>query len=145
MASIASTISKIAIGADHPARMTICDFNGRPVRADDGSTTYIDLLSIDSKAATTYQRERVQRRLDAQPGAGVDTDQVHSDTIGLLVALTVGWGNVSKDQAKVTPDKSFSVDAARALYSDPDNVELLDQVTKFIYGRANFAKASPKS
>ena len=141
MTGFLQNISKTVIEAGAPGRMTVLDFNRQPIRNTDGSTNFIDLYSADSEIAKKQNRRVTDRRIAMKGRGKVSAAEIEADQVELLVSLTAGWGTISKDGQTVTHDPAFSADAARDLYSNPDNAEIRSQVDEFTADRGNFSKA----
>ena len=143
MSKFTDTIAGLRIESEQPARMIIRGIDGQPIRHEDGSVGYVKVHSSDSRIARRHQQAVANRRLQVRGRSKITAQEVETDTIELLVALTAEWGTI-KDGAEA-PDPEFSKDLVRRIYSDPENVELRNQVDEFAADRANFTKASSTS
>lgn len=145
--SVLDSIAKISLESDKPGRMIIKGLDSQPIRAADGSVSYIDLYSADSVIAQKHRREIDRRRLVASRGGRglkITPEELAGDAVDLLVTLTAGAGTIATD-GTVTPDEDFKAEKFRAIYADPANAEFRGQVEDFVGERGNFAKASSTS
>lgn len=139
MPKFTDRVASLEVEVEKPSRMIVLGFDRQPLRGDDGSTNYIDLFSADSQVARKHQRLVTNRRLAMRGRGKLTAAELESEAVELLVALTAGWGTISKDGA-VTADE-FSPSDARDLYSNPKNSELRAQVDEFTAERGNFLTA----
>lgn len=115
-----------------------------PLVAKNGKQVRIRLRGPDSDVYREFTRKQVQKRLartnDPKKLNELDFDEIESDALEMLTAVTVGWENVLDPDGKEIP---FSPDAARALYAAYPVVR--EQVDTFVANRAHFLKASLES
>jgi hypothetical protein len=120
----------------HPVtRQPICDTAGNPA--------YIDHYSADSEIARKHQRSVQRRRLAMRGRMKITPEELESEAVEILAALTVGWHLVDfKGEVIDTP---FTSENARELYSDPTVAWLREQIDESTADRANFSKGSSTS
>lgn len=143
MSKFAERMSALSTEVEKPGRMIIVGMDRQPLRDKDGSVTYIDLYSLDSEIARKHDRVVTNKRLAMRGRGKITAAELESEALEKLVALTAGWGSISKDGA-VTPE-DFSPHEARELYGNPEKAELRTQIDEFLNDRANFSKASSTS
>ena len=101
-----------------------------------GETMKIHLLGRDSQAYKTKMRERQNKRMQAGFKKGknrkVSIEEVDSDTLEVMVAVTTDWEGVIWEGKPL----EFNAENARFLYKNLP--WLVDQVDEFIHERENF-------
>lgn len=114
--------------------------DGTPLfQPDEKTPVTITLLGQDSDALTRIMNQRANRHLTRR-GPGVLTiEQSITDEVSYLAKATVGWDGLGIDE-EVTP---FSEEAAASAYRRFP--WLREQARAFVFDRARFTKASPKS
>lgn len=150
MTNVMNRLAACEMEVVKPGRMIVRGLDGKPLRAADGSMTFIDIYSSDSEAARKHHRAVADDRIAARGRATLMAADMDNDAVDTLVALTAGWG-----ERRPKPDKEgefddelatdFSAAAARKLYADPAYADIARQVNEFAGSRVNFAKASPSS
>lgn len=115
----------------HPVSGAVILSNGKPVT--------IILAGEDSerfrRADIANRNRRLARQQQGRPGR-VSVQELESDNLEILVAVTIGWSGLSIDDDGELP---FSPDNARALYTKLP--WLREQAQAFVLDRANFLKA----
>lgn len=138
-----SKFSGMALEVEKPSRMIVVHpVSRQPLRSADGVEAFIDLYSGDSDPARRHQRAVSRRRLAVRGRAKVTPEEIETEGVELLAAITAGWNLVGLDGASI--DVPFSIENARELYADPAVAWLRDQVDEFASDRGNFSKPSPK-
>lgn len=133
-----SKFSGLAVRGDQPSRMTIHHpGTGLPLRDADGLPAWIDLLSMDSKAAQQIQRAAQNRRLERRIRK-LTAEDLAAEEIDLLAALTSKWRLLTLDGAAI--DVECSAANAAELYALPELAWLREQVSGFVADRGNFLK-----
>ena len=101
----------------------------------DGQPVTITLIGADSETFRRFSQSQMDRRLKAASKRQYTSAAAEEDATDLLVACTVGWGNIELDGK----DLPFSKENAKLLYDRLPWVK--EQVGAFIGERANFLKA----
>ena len=139
-----SKFASLALAVEKPARMVIVHpLTREPMLLPDKSEAFIDLYSGDSLVAQKHNRAVQQRRLDMRRSSKITAQEIETETIELLAALTAGWRLV--DLGGNPLDVPFTEQDARDLYAEPGLAWLREQVNVFAADRANFSKASSTS
>lgn len=133
-----SKFAGLAVRGDQPSRMTIHHpATGLPLRDADGNPAWIDLLSMDSKAAQQIQRAAQNRRLERRVRKLTAEDLAAEET-DLLAALTAKWRLLTLDGAAI--EVECNAPNAAELYSLPELAWLREQVSGFVADRGNFLR-----
>lgn len=132
-----SKFAGLGLAVDKPARMTVLHpVTGQPIRrADTGEAAWIDVLSADSQAARAHEREAQNRRLRSR-ARRLAAEDLETEGLELLVALTKGWSLATLDGAPI--DVPFNAENARELYSAPELAFIRRQVNDFAADAGNY-------
>lgn len=135
-----SKFSALELEVDRPSRMPVLHpVTRQPLKAGD-EPAYIELHSADSAIARRHQKAVQKRRLDMRGRAKLTPDEIESEAVELLAALTTGWALAALDGSAL--DVPFSQENARELYSNPAVAWIREQVDEFAADRGNFSKPS---
>jgi len=125
--------------ADQGATMHVAHpVTGVALSQEDGSPVSLILAGEDSERFRKQDRTARSRRLARQQqgrAMKLSADELDSDALEMLVAVTVGWSGLALDGA----DLPYSPDNARKLYTRLP--WLREQAQAFVLDRANFLKA----
>jgi hypothetical protein len=133
-----SKFAGLAVKADQASRMTIHHpATGLPLRDAAGEAAWIDLLSMDGKAAQQIQRAAQNRRLERRVRK-LTAEDLAAEEIDLLAALTAKWRLLTLDGAPLEVDCTAS--NAAELYALPELAWLREQVSGFVADRGNFLR-----
>lgn len=117
-----------------------------PLKDEEGKEAYLELLSEDSAEGRAFERRLsrdVVRKLRRGGRKAVDDEDPLEFQVDKLCTLITGWYLVAPGGKRI--DVPFSVDKARALFSDPSLTWLRKQALFFVADAANFTKASSMS
>lgn len=129
----------LALPVDEPGHMVLKHpVTNQPIRDADGNEAYIDLLSLDSQRALTFDRASGDRRLERVARGQMPTSlEIEAEQTERMASLTTGWRLLNIDGSAM--DVPFSEANARDLYAFP---WIRAQVFRFQSTLANFVKAS---
>jgi hypothetical protein len=110
------------------------------MRDKEGNLAYIDHYAADSEIARKHQRAIQRRRLAMRGRMKITPEELESEAIDILVALTVGWHLV--DLKGDVIDIEFKQENVRDLYSDSSISWLREQIDESTADRGNFSQGS---
>jgi hypothetical protein len=138
-----SKFDALELAVDQPSRMTIHHpITGIPLKDDQGEA-WIDLLSMDSDKAKTFERKLTQSRLSQRVRQQVQVEQLEAENHSRLANLCCGWRLLTLDGAPL--DVPFSEANAAEMFANNRMTWLREQVEAFLATRANFTKSLSKT
>lgn len=139
---MSSKFAGLEIAVDKPARLMLSHpVTRQPLRDSEGHEAFIELFSVDSAVARKHQQTIQKRRL-SQRGTRIriTPEELESESVELLSALTTGWYLVTLDGRVI--DLPFTIENARELYAAPSLAWVREQVDEFVADRGNYSTAS---
>lgn len=134
---MSSKFGAMALDTEKPVRMVIRHpKTNLPLRDNDGTEAFIDLMSSDSDAAVKAKRTVTNGRLAMRNRSKLTSERLETEAAELLAALTKAWYLVGLDGSVV--DTPCNHQNAVDLYTAPEMAWLREQVDEFTSDRANF-------
>jgi hypothetical protein len=138
-----SRFAAMELAVDQPSRMTIHHpVTGLPLN-NGAEEAWVELYSLDSTKAATYERSLTDRRLQQRNKQALTAEQMEAEHVSRLANLTAGW--FLMDFTGTPLEVPFSAPAAQELYSSNAMKWLREQVEVFLANRSNFTKSLSKS
>lgn len=144
MSTANGKFSGLELEVETPFRLVLVHpVTRQSMRDEQGNQAYIDHYSADSEIARKHQRSVQRRRLAMRGRMKITPEELESDAVEILAALTVGWHLVDLKGGVI--DLPFSQTNALELYGNPAVSWLREQIDESTADRANFSQGSSSS
>ena len=138
-------LEAILVSEDEGVVLELKDPAGEPLLQSDGKPVWIKLAGTASnkwrKATDAIGDRRIKTANPRNGTTPKSMDEQRNDTAFLLASVTLAWDGIAFDGGP----KECTQANAKALYSHPNLIWIVNQVDDFLGEQRNFMKASAKN